>query len=191
MKKTLIFSLLLTSIVAHATTKIDENNIFISLGLEKSNDLPFSANNKVITQWRPKIGLGVEHSYHIEDDWQVDHQLVLQYSKANATLLSTEQALFNLEQSLISEKMSHSGQLQTTSLWLKNRLSRENLFANAAPFLELDAGTVHQRLDPIRNGVFKERSSQQLVYKALVGIRFDVIHDVDISIAVGHQNDIN
>lgn len=198
MKRLMVIGSLLTALfalpfAANADVKKDigENYSFITLGAEKLTEQPFTQHQKINSQWLPKIGIGLGHSYQLNQDWQIDHQLVLEYSKGSATLVSSEQDLLSQMPSYAAAPVTSSGQLQTTGLWLKNRLTRENLFANAAPFIELDVGTIHQRFDANNHQVFKDKSSQQLAYKALVGLSFDLTNDVDISIAVGHQNDIN
>ena len=165
MKRVMVIGSLLTSLfalpfAANADVKNDigENYSFITLGAEKLTEQSFAPHQKTNSQWLPKIGIGLGHSYQLNQDWQVDHQLVLEYSKGSATLTSSEQDILSQMPSYAAAPVTYSGQLKTTGLWLKNRLSRENLFANAAPFIELNVGTVHQRFDANSHQVFKDIS---------------------------------
>ncbi len=139
---------------------------FINFGIEKSDFLFNSNSENIQSSWSPKIGLGIGYQFQLSENWLLENELSIDYSKANLTQTSFGESSY--------------GQADSLGIWVKTRLKRQNLFANVSPFIELDAGLVNV-----------DYQLNNTIYKAIAGLEFSLENDMKISIGMGISNNDN
>lgn len=180
------------SLANEQTSSSDGKNAYsiFALSANKLNNIAFNEQVKLSNDWQPTIGLGIGQSYQLSENWQMSHELVFEYgqSSVSADYLTNEHSS---AQNNFANSSVISGQLTSKRLWLNNRITRQNLFANAAPFVELDLGLSNYNFHSQDASNQFDDSTNKKSYRALVGMTFDVADSFDLSIAVGHQNVID
>ncbi|MBA6365041.1 hypothetical protein H4J42_14960, partial [Colwellia sp. BRX8-8] len=82
---------------------------------------------------------------------------------------------------LSKERQVSSGNYQSLGLWATSRFNYVSLSDNVSPFIELALGAVQTN----QSALFGEEKNQQIAYKAIAGLEFEVAEKMTFSIGVG------
>jgi hypothetical protein len=171
MNKTLLLAVtLLSSTVA---AQADNRYQFIGLEMENNAYLLTSDAININPALSAKIVLGIGYRYELNENFLLENELSIDYSKTN---FSTAADTFLI---------NNTSQADVVGLWATTRLSRLNLFttsfAKISPYVELSVGRVG--LD-FQNDEFANHDSVT-AYKAVTGLTFEFDNDMRFSFGLG------
>ena len=177
----LLGSCFATSISVEAND--DEPYKFVALNLTKYDSLKNVDLSHTSIDLVPEISFGLGKHYQLNEDWQVATEISLHYAKAHFSGLVEKTNVNNFS----AEQQTFSGNYDALGLWATSRFKYVSLSENVSPFIELAVGAVQTN----HGTLFGEEKNQDLAYKAITGVEFEVANDMTFSIGFGLSDNDN
>jgi opacity protein-like surface antigen len=182
MNKSIAIMITCGALVSHlvsfsAIATDEESYAFVGFGLSHYDNFANLAISETQIDLVPEVYLGVGQRYQLNDDWQLATEVSIHYAKAYFSGLAE-----NVDANHLSKELQvSSGNYQSLGLWATSRFNYVSLSDNVSPFIELALGAVQTN----QSALFGEEKNQQIAYKAIAGLEFEVADKMTFSIGVG------
>jgi hypothetical protein len=155
---------------------------FVGLGLNHYDNLANLDLSHTEIDLVPEIFFGLGKKYQLNEDWQLLNEISLHYAKTHFSGFVENDRANNF-----SQEQSFSGNYEALGLWATSRFNYVSLSEKVSPFIELAVGVVQTN----HGTLFGEDKNNDIAYKAITGLEFEVSNDITFSIGFGLSDNDN
>jgi len=197
MKKAFILAACILS--TSALAQVNNSYKFISLGFGNNSYLPDSKQINYSSAWTPSIAAGIGYHSNINENYSLDSELSIDYSRVNFSNQTNNISNFDFShEQNNTASFNEQGQVAGIGLWATARLKRNNLFstsfAEVSPFVEMSVGNINlnYKTDNFNNFNNFEQATHNAnhhdrvtAYKISAGLTFELEHGNSFSLSLG------